>query len=363
MNSFEPRTLLDVPPFPADGYAKLADRLGAILGAKNDVMLVQGEAIIALEAAATSLAWSKLRALNIVTSPYGTMFGGWLRRGGAEVSDVFAPAGMPIEAEKVAEALSQGDFGLVAMVHAESATGILNPLAEIAKLAKDRDALLLVDAVASAGGHELDVDALGIDICAIGPQKSLAGPAGISMLTVSPAAWAALERNDASAGSILSLMDLKHLWLDNGRGALPGMPSALEWHALAAALDRFEAEGIDAAVARHERAAKATRAAMRTMGVSLWIDDDAQASNLVTVVKIPGWLTPEEVLKLPGAAEAGLDKAVGVPGLVRLNHTGERARRGAVEGVVRGYGEALQSNGMPCHLEAGLEAVAHEYAA
>ena len=79
--------LLDVPAYPAEGYAGLADRLARLLKTRNDLLLVQGEAIVALEAAAASLASPRVKALNVVTSPYGLWFGlrsprsrGWQRR-------------------------------------------------------------------------------------------------------------------------------------------------------------------------------------------------------------------------------------------------------------------------------------------
>lgn len=354
MADFDARSLLDVPPFPAGGYAKLADRLAAILRTGNDVLPVQGEAIVALEAAATSLATPAVRALNVVTSPYGRMFGAWLRRGGAEVTDLVAEPGLPATTAAFAEALAaRPDTNLVAVVHAESATGILNPLPEIARLAKARGALLVVDAVASAGGHALDVDALGIDVCAAGPQKSLGGPAGVSLLTVSEAAWRAIDRPDAPTGSILSLMDHRRLWLDTGRGALPGMPSALEWHALAAALDRFEAEGLEQAVDRHARAASAARAGLRALGLDLWIADPAQASHLVTAVRVPGGI--DQAALVEAAGDAGIDAAVGVPGLVRLNHTGERARPAPVLGSIAALGRALARLGHTVDAEGAAE--------
>ena len=80
--------LLKIPSYPTDGYAKLADHISALLGTANDTLLIQGEAIVALEAVATSLAKPKCRALNIVTSPYGTWFGTWLKRGGVEVVEL-----------------------------------------------------------------------------------------------------------------------------------------------------------------------------------------------------------------------------------------------------------------------------------
>ena len=228
--------LLDVPPYPADRYGPLADRIKAVLATRNDVVFVQAEAILALEAAATSLGRPGLKALNVVTSPYGGYFGRWLQRAGAEVITVEAEAGRPIVVDAVEAALAaHPDVGLVAVVHAETSSGILNPLPQIAALARARNALLVVDAVASVGGHPLDVDGLGIDVCVIGAQKALAGPAGLSMLSVSARAWAAMQPQPAP--SSLSLLDLKASWLDTGRGVLPGMPSALEFWALDAALD------------------------------------------------------------------------------------------------------------------------------
>ena len=85
-----PSPFLDLPPYPADGYARLADRMGRLLRTRNDVLPVQGEAIIALEAVAASIASPDVVALNVVTSPYGKLFGEWLRRGGSAVTDLAA---------------------------------------------------------------------------------------------------------------------------------------------------------------------------------------------------------------------------------------------------------------------------------
>ncbi|MGO8565295.1 aminotransferase class V-fold PLP-dependent enzyme, partial [Rhizobium ruizarguesonis] len=87
--------------------------------------------------------------------------------------------GLPIEIEAVAKALQTGPkIDVLALVHAASASGILNPLPEILALTRARGVVTVVDAVASFGGHRLDFDGLGIDIAVIGPQKALSGPAG-----------------------------------------------------------------------------------------------------------------------------------------------------------------------------------------
>ena len=355
--------LLDSPPFPADGYGPLADRIGSLLKTKNDVLLVQGEAIIALEATATSLARPGLKAINVVTSPYGTLFGAWLRQGGASVSDVSAEPGLPVTVEAVEAAFrAQPDTAILAIVHAESASGILNPLPEIAARAKAHGAIIVVDAVASVGGHALDVDALGLDIVVIGAQKSLGGSAGLSALSVSPAAWTLIERPGGPQQSILSLLDLKHLWLDRGRPALPGMPSALEFHALAAALDRVETEGLSALIARHSQAGRASRAGVAALGLPLWVEE-RHASNLVTAVRLPEGIESHALL----AALAPFNTIIG-PGvgptanhLVRLNHTGPRARFDVVIADILALGHALQELGYRADLGAASAAVAQHY--
>jgi len=82
MPEFNPHLLLDVPRYPDTGYALLADRIKRMLGTSADVVFVQAEAILALEAVAASIARPAAVAVNVVTSPYGTWFGTWLRRGG-----------------------------------------------------------------------------------------------------------------------------------------------------------------------------------------------------------------------------------------------------------------------------------------
>lgn len=347
------------PPFPAKGFAPLADRIAALLGTRNDVLLIQGEAVVALEAVATSLGRPGLRALNIVTSLYGAWFGAWLRRQGAEVQDLHARPGHPVETQAVASALAAGRFDVVALVHAESATGILNPLPQVAALARAHGALVVVDAVASVGGHALAVDALGLDVVVIGPQKALGGQAGVSAVTVSPAAWAQV-RPQGEAPSILSLADQRALWLETGRGALPGTPSAIEFHALAATLDLVDSEGIAALIARHDQAARMARAGVRVLtGVSHVPAD--RASNLVTAVPVPDAIDPARLLAaLP--ASTGIAAAVGPGGerLLRLNHTGPRAARATMLGDLAGLGQALRLLGVPADTAAALAAAAAE---
>jgi aspartate aminotransferase-like enzyme len=245
----------------------------------------------------------------------------------------------------------------VALVHAESATGILNPLEEVAAIARAQGALLVVDAVASVGGHPLDVDRLGIDVAVVGPQKALGGQSGVSAVAISAAAWGRVAPQ-GEAPSILSLADQRALWLDTGRGALPGMPSAVEFHALAEALARVEREGLAALQARHRRAAAAARVGAERLTGRAWVPAEA-ASDLVTAAALPDGLDAARVLAAAGAGHA-LSAGVGPGGerLVRLNHTGPRARQEVVLGDLAVLGRALEGAGVGCDLGGALAAAA-----
>ncbi|OHV26061.1 alanine--glyoxylate aminotransferase family protein [Rhizobium sp. RMa-01] len=351
-----------VPSYPVERYAALADRIGGILRSRSDIVLVQAEAVVALEAVAASLARPGLSALNIVTSPYGGWFGQWLRRGGAAVQDIIAEPGLPIESEAVAKALDTGPpVDVLVLVHAESASGILNPLPEISALARARGIVTVVDAVASVGGHRLDVDHLGIDIAVIGPQKALGGPAGVSALSLSPRAWELILREGAPRDSILSLADLKS-WLDGGRRALPGTPAPLEFFALEAALDRIEAEGLEKVIARHALAASATWAGLAALGAGARVPA-AKASNLVTAVPVPDGLASATLIAAAGRLGVELTESVGTAsaGLVRLNHTGARAAFQTVLANVVAYGAALRQAGHACDIAAAAEAISAVY--
>ncbi len=318
---------------------------------------------MALEAVATSIARPGLKALNIVTSPYGAWFGKWLARGGASVTTLAAEPARPITIEAVEQALDAAPgIAALALVHAESASGICNPLEEIAALARSRGIVTIVDAVASIGGHPLDVDALGLDIAVIGPQKSLGGPAGLSALSISHNAWKLVSEENSPRDSILSLLDQK-AWIESGRGALPGTTAPLEFFALEAALDRIEEEGLASVLERHARASRATRAGLTALGARLWATDDT-TSRLVTTVEAPPATTPSEIIAI--ATDLGCDLTSGVgPGaerLLRFNHTGNRARFETVMAGVTAYGLALHRLRLPADIGAAAEAIAAAYA-
>jgi aspartate aminotransferase-like enzyme len=368
VNPANQHPLLDLPLMTAARIAALESRAAAILGTGGDVVVFGAEAELPLEAVTASLGGPSLVWLNVVTSPYGRIFGEMLRARGSTVHELTPPSDRPVRVKDVQDALERRpEIAALAIVHAEALTGIVNPLAEVLALAGPRGVLTVVDAVASAGAEPLAVDALGIDLCVIGPQKGWGGPAGASVVTVSDRAWAAMRANPVSLrGSALSLLDVKEQWLDTGRARVRGTPPPLELSALEAALDRLEAEGIEAVVERHRCAGRAARAGVRALGLSPWVADERHACCVATSVRLPAGIEPDVVVARL-AQGYGVDTTPGSGPLagaaLRLDHMGPRAGFAYVAAAVIGLGAVLRELGAEIDLAAGAEAMAASFVA
>lgn len=322
-------------PIDAAAYAEAERRLATLLDTDRDVLVLQGEAILLLEAAARGLGGPGVRALNLVSGPYGEVIGDWLAVGGASVQHLSVELDRALDPEEVAAALDREQFDLVSVVHAESATGIVNPLGEIAAAAHAAGALVLVDAVASVGAEPLLIDQWDLDLVMIGPQKGLAGPAGVSALIAGDRGWAQIASNpSAPRSSSLSLLDWKKQWIDAGRQRLYGYAYQHEMRALLQALEVLDGDiGLTAVVERHQLAASAARAGAQALGLRLWVADDREAGSVVTLVRPPEGVSVATLLEasdryLDGGQAGLLAPAPGplFESAVRINHTGEGAR-------------------------------------
>jgi aspartate aminotransferase-like enzyme len=344
--------LLDLEPLGAAHFARIEDKVAALMRTRESVVAMQGEALLPLEACIRSAVRPGSTALNIVTGPYGETFGGWLRSCGAEVVTVTAPFTGAVTPEQVAEALRERpEIDFVSLVHAEAATGNTNPVAGIGAVVREHGALLMLDAVASVAAEPLLTDEWGVDLCVIGGQKAMAGPAGVSAVSVSARAWERIAANEqAPRRSYLSLLDWKERWIDGGRTALPHAPAQLEMLALEQAVDRIEEAGLDAVIARHRAAAAATRAGVRALGVlSPYVVRDGDAAPAATTLWAGDGLDARDVV----AAALKADPAVPVQAaagalakeMIRVNHYGVAADRSVVLASLSALGAALRSSG------------------
>ncbi|MBB5119808.1 aspartate aminotransferase [Streptomyces eurocidicus] len=344
--------LLDLAPLGAAHFARIEDKVAALMRTRESVVAMQGEALLPLEACIRSAVRPGSTALNIITGPYGETFGGWLRSCGAEVITVTAPFSGAVSPEQVAEALrAHPEIDFVSLVHAEAATGNTNPVAEIGAVVRAHGALLMLDAVASVGAEPLLTDEWGVDLCVIGGQKAMAGPAGVSAVSVSARAWERIAANEqAPRRSYLSLLDWKERWIDGGRAVLPHAPAQLEMLALEQSVDRLEATGLDGVIARHRGAAAATRAGVRALGaLAPYVVRDEDAAPAATTLRAPDGVDARDIVAAALAADATVPvQAAGgalAEEMIRVNHYGLAADRDTVLASLKALAAGLRALG------------------
>ena len=218
------------------------------------------------------------------------------QRCGAEVVKVSAEWGQIIEPEAIEAALNaQKKIKLLALVHAETSTGALQPLEEASRLAKEHDALFLVDAVTSLGGHKLAIDDWGIDICYSGSQKCLSCPPGLSPFTAGEKAVTALNARSRKVQSwYLDISMLSSYWSSN-RFYHHTAP-VLMIYALHEALAIIADEGLETAIERHQRHGDALKSGLEAMGLELHAQEGHRLSML-TSVRIPEGVDDARVRK------------------------------------------------------------------
>jgi alanine-glyoxylate transaminase/serine-glyoxylate transaminase/serine-pyruvate transaminase len=148
-----------------------------------------------------------------VNGVFGTRMVDVAARCGAQVETVNAEWGAALEPEQFRAALAKKQYKLVAIVHAETSTGVLQPLEEISKLVHEHDSLFLVDAVTSLGGAPVNLDALGIDVCYSGSQKCLSCPPGLSPVTLNDRAMTVIRERRRNVQSwYLDLTMIEKYW-------------------------------------------------------------------------------------------------------------------------------------------------------
>jgi aspartate aminotransferase-like enzyme len=207
---------------------------------------------------------------------------------------------------------------------------------------------VLIDVVASTGAHEVRLDDWDVDVAVIGPQKALAGPAGISVAAVSGRAWRAMSDNPtAPRDSVLSLLDWKQRWVDSDRTVIPTTAVPLEVLALEAAVERVLAEGLKSVQRRHRCAAAASRAGARALGLAPYAPDGEAAVVATTLLAPSG--TDARLLVERARADRAVALSAGfgtlAPTVLRIDHTGQRARLDVVLSALEALGSAL--NGPP----------------
>jgi len=306
-------------------YREVSQKMGTVMGTTNEVLLLAGEGILALEAACASLTEPGDRVLVLDNGIYGEGFKDFASIYGGEpvVLSFDHHSGIPAEAVR-AYLEKDSDFKYATLVHCDTPTSVLNNVAALCPLLKEYGILTVVDSVAGMVGEPIAVDANQIDICCGGTQKAISAPVGLAIVSVSADAQKAMDNRKTPIASFYANLQVFKGYAE--KEYLPYTTSAGDVAALDAALDNILEEGIETVFARHAKIASAVREAAQAYGLELFLDSDR--SNTVTAIRIPeeiGALRLQEHLSERYNLLVATSLAQYADVILRIGHMGENA--------------------------------------
>jgi len=319
----------DLDPEFMELYRGVITKLKKLLGAsRSDVYVMVGEAMLGLEAAIANLVKRGDKVLVVANGVYGEGFKDLVKMYGGEPVVLEGDWRRAINPSDVERALERNrDVKVLTIVHCDTPSAILNPVEEVAKIARSFGVLSIVDAVSSIGGVPIDVDSSGIDILVGGGQKVLNIPPGLTIITISRNAWDEIERVKYE-GFYLNL----RLWREelDEEGIFPYTMSDPLIRALDESLNMIFEEGIDEVYERHRRARKAAWRALEVANLKPYPASINDSSPTVTAIEVPNGINEEKLRELTwrkyGVMIAGSwGKLRGR--IVRIGHMGVQASR------------------------------------
>ena len=273
---------------------------------KNWVIFFPGSGRVTIESAFLSV----LEEGDKVLIPVNGVFSKWLgiivERLGNKPILIDLDWRKAVDPLKVKKALEKDpEIKIVAMVHNETSTGIVNPIKEIGEIVNNSDALYFVDSVSSLGGDKVDTDTWGIDLNCTGSYKCINCVPGLSILSVSNRAWDTMSRRKKPARSYgFDLYRWIEMWIPPDRGGKliwgyrrhPIEPAPHLTYALHESVRLLLEEGLEKRFLKNKIGGEAVRAGVKAIGLELYPLDDSFASNTVTGILPPEKIESEKII-------------------------------------------------------------------
>jgi aspartate aminotransferase-like enzyme len=260
---------------------------------ENDLYVLTGSGTGAMEAAIVNTLSPGERVMAISIGNFGDRFAEIARKFGLDVVKVDFPPGRAADPDDIARRLDADPaITTVIVTHNETSTGVTNPLEAIARVAKEREKLLIVDGISSVGSIDLKSDLWGCDIVLSGSQKGWMAPPGLAFASISSLAWQRYER--ATLPRFYWDFGLARRYLEHGE--TPWTPAVSVFYALKVSLQMMRAEGRDEIFARHARVAQHCRDGIVAQGLRLYADPQ-YASSTVTAFYTPEGVDSRHIAK------------------------------------------------------------------
>jgi len=347
--------------------ARILKKLQLVFQTKHDMYIIPGSASAAMEASVNSIIEQDTEVLVELTGMFGMRFAEIAKYNGARVIPLNVEFGKAVDPEDVRRLLkAHPNIKAMTLVHNESSTAVMNPVAEIAAVCREYDVLLICDTVSSMGGVDIRTDEWELDYCLTGAQKCLQSSPGLGMITLSPKAWEAIDnRKQPIRGWFLNLSNIRDYcekWSDwHGHGPVTA-PTAL-YAGLEASLDLILTEGLENRFARHILNKEAVRSGIRASGLKLFVNDEF-ASNTVTTIIVPEGLDDKQIIAK--MKEEYNTLITGTPGnigtsVIRIGHMGVTADKNYLIPTIAGFLNICKSLGVGVDIQSGLEAMLEVY--
>ena len=261
-----------------DLYAKIQPQLQQLLSTKQLVYLSTSSAWGVMEGSIRNLVTKKV--LNCMCGAFSDKWFDVSKKCGKQAEALQVDWGSPIRAEAIDKHLATGQFDALTLIHNETSTGVMSPLADVAALKKKYpDVMFIVDAVSSMTAVPLNFDDLGIDVLLAGTQKAFALPPGLAVFVASKAAL-------AKAATIKDrgyYFDFVEFQKNAEQSMTPSTPSIPHIYALSSKLDDFFAEGLEARYARHKKTNQMTKDWAQKHGFNLFPEPGFESITLTCV--------------------------------------------------------------------------------
>jgi (S)-ureidoglycine-glyoxylate aminotransferase len=326
---------------------------------------VSGTGRAGLEAAIVSVVEPGDRVVVGECGRFGLLLIEIAERCGAEVVAVRGSWGRVLDPDAIRVAVREKPTKLVAMIHGETSTGVLQPLEEIARIAHEHDALLMADAVVTLGGCYVATDRWGVDIMTAGTQKCLSCPSGLAPVTYNEHAETVIKtRRSKVRSNYLDLGQLADYWSPS-RFNHHTAPTSMVY-GLREALRAIKDEGLDTRFARHRLHGDALRAGIDALGLTLFGKEPAEHRlPFITPVIVPDGVDELRVRRRLvedfsieiGAAFGALQGKIW-----RIGTMGYAAQRQNILLCLAALEHVLRAEGWKCGPAAGVEAALAHYA-
>jgi aspartate aminotransferase-like enzyme len=312
------------PEFSA-ALIELVERVRPLFGASTaDILPVHGTGRAAMEGAIVNFFLPGDTVVACCNGSFGEMWSGFAERYGLNVVRVGTNWERSIEPEEVATALkANSDVRAVTIVQSDTSSGVLNPVAEVARVAREHGALVLVDGISSVGGVPFLFDEWNLDFAVTSSQKCLMSSPGLALAVVGPRAWALAEHG----GMPRAYLDFEAIRQIMNR-ALPETPGTTPISLVFQLLEAermIHEEGLESVFDRHTAMANRVRERAAEFGYGLVGSNIRERSPTLTALTVPDGVEPERIRK--HVLEAGIQIAVGLgaykPNTIRIGHMGD----------------------------------------